>query len=70
MRNENLIKKLGLVIYIAIPLITVFIFRLFKLAQGEKLEEIVSGIMVGMLIDLFIAVISLITKIHKRRERL
>ena len=62
----DMIRKLGFVIYIVIPLVTAFIFRLFKLAQGEKHEEIVSGIMVGILIDLFIAIILLITKIHKR----
>ncbi len=33
-------------LYIAIPFIIALLFRLFRLAQGEKLEEIVSGILV------------------------
>lgn len=44
--------------YSAIPFITVLIFRLFKLAQGEKLEEIICGIFVGILIDFIVFIIS------------
>lgn len=60
------IRKWELVIYIVIPLISVFISRVFRLAQGEKLEEILSGIMVGILLDLFLAIIFLFIKKHRR----
>lgn len=43
-------------LYIAIPFIIVFIFRLTKAAQGERLEEIIGGIMVGVLIDFIVSV--------------
>lgn len=49
-----MLKKVCL--YIAIPLITVFIFRLIRAAQGERLEEIIGGIMVGVLIDLIVSI--------------
>lgn len=47
MRNKYL-KQL---IYIVIPIITVFVCRLLKVAQGEKNEEFVFGIMIGILFD-------------------
>ena len=53
MRNKFL-KQL---IYIVIPIITVFLCRLFKAAQGEKNEEIVFGIMVGILLDIIFFII-------------
>ena len=48
MRNKYL-KQL---IYIVIPIITVFVCRLLKVAQGEKNEELVFGIMMGILFDI------------------
>ena len=48
MRNKYL-KQL---IYIVIPIITVFVCRLLKVAQGEKNEEFVFGIMMGILFDI------------------
>ncbi len=48
MRNKYL-KQL---IYIVIPIITVFVCRLLKVAQGEKNEELVFGIMIGILFDI------------------
>ncbi|OUN30803.1 hypothetical protein B5G33_06425 [Blautia sp. An81] len=48
MRNKYL-KQL---IYIVIPIITVFVCRLLKVAQGEKNEEFVFGIMIGILFDI------------------
>ena len=48
MRNKYL-KQL---IYIVIPIITVFLCRLLKVAQGEKNEELVFGIMIGILFDI------------------
>ena len=48
MRNKYL-KQL---IYVLIPIITVFLCRLLKVAQGEKNEELVFGIMMGILFDI------------------
>lgn len=45
-------KALKLLIYIAIPIITVVLCRLLKVAQGEKNEEIVFGIMLGLFLDI------------------
>lgn len=45
-------KSLKLLIYIAIPIITVVLCRLLKVAQGEKNEEIVFGIMLGLFSDI------------------
>ena len=49
MRNKCL-KQL---IYVIIPIITV----LLKVAQGEKNEEIVFGIMLGILLDIIFFII-------------
>ena len=54
-------------LYIAIPFVIALLFRLFRLAQGEKLEEIVSGIFVGILIDFILSIIFLLAE--KRRNR-
>ena len=40
-----------------IPIITVFLCRLLKIAQGEKNEEIVFGIMLGILLDIIFFII-------------
>lgn len=53
MRNRYL-KQL---IYVVIPIITVFFCRLLKVAQGEKNEEIVFGIMLGILLDIIFFII-------------
>ncbi len=44
-------------IYIIIPIITVLLCRLLRVAQGEKNEEIVFGIMVGILIDIIFIIV-------------
>ena len=44
-------------LYIVIPIITVFLCRLLKVAQGEKNEEIVFGIMLGILLDIIFFII-------------
>lgn len=53
-------KKYFNVIYILIPFLSVLICRLLKLAQGEKNEEIVFGIMAGIILDLILSIIILI----------
>lgn len=58
---------LKICLYLVIPFITVLIFRSFKLAQGEKLEEIICGIFVGILIDFIVSIISsVVERIRKR----
>ena len=61
MRNKYL-KQL---IYVVIPIITVFLCRLLKVAQGEKNEEIVFGIMLGILLDIIFFIIQ---KIRNRQD--
>lgn len=56
MRNKYL-KQL---IYVLIPIITVFLCRLLKVAQGEKNEEIVFGIMLGILLDIVFFIIQIL----------
>lgn len=56
MRNKYL-KQL---IYILIPIIAVFLCRLLKVAQGEKNEEIVFGIMLGILLDIVFFIIQIL----------
>lgn len=53
-------KKYFNVIYILIPFLSVLICRLLKLAQGEKNEEIVFGLMLGIILDLILSIIILI----------
>lgn len=52
--KNNCLKAL---IYIIIPIITVLLCRLLRVAQGEKNEEIVFGIMVGILIDIIFIIV-------------
>lgn len=52
----NLLKYL---MFILIPVLSVSICVLFRLAQGEKTEEIAFGIMVGILLDIIYSFILL-----------
>ena len=45
-------KIIKYLMFVIIPSLSVFICRVFKVAQGEKVEEIVFGIMVGIVLDL------------------
>lgn len=51
---KNHIKYL---VYIVIPIITVFLCRILKVAQGEKNEEIIFGIMLGIFLDIIFYII-------------
>ncbi|MCO8193742.1 hypothetical protein [Anaerofustis sp. NSJ-163] len=53
-------KKYFNIIYILIPFLSVLICRILKLAQGEKNEEIVFGIMAGIILNLILSFIMLI----------
>ena len=58
------------VIYLIIPIISVCLCRLFQFAQGEKNEETVLGIMVGVALDLIICVVRLVfVKMKSKSDR-
>lgn len=55
-------KIIKYLMFVIIPSLSVFICLVFKVAQGEKIEEIVGGIMIGLVLDLIYLIIPLITK--------
>ena len=55
-------KIIKYLMFVIIPLLSVFTCLVFKVAQGEKVEEIVGGIMIGLVLDLIYLIIILITK--------
>lgn len=56
------IKIIKYLMFVIIPLLSVFICLVFKVAQGEKVEEIVGGIMIGLVLDLIYLIILLLRK--------
>ena len=50
-------KYLKYLFYIVIPIIAVFLCRILKIAQGEKNEEIVFGIMLGIFLYIIFYII-------------
>ena len=48
--------------FIIIPFLSVLVFRIFRLAQGEVNEEVVAGVMVGIVLDLIYSIILLISE--------
>lgn len=64
-------KIIKYLMFVIIPLLSVFICLVFKVAQGEKVEEIAGGIIIGLVLDLIYLIILLITKrkaSHKRSK--
>ena len=55
-------KIIKYLMFVIIPSLSLFICLVFKVAQGEKIEEIVGGIMIGLVLDLIYLIIPLITK--------
>ena len=55
-------KIIKYLMFVIIPLLSVFTCLVFKVAQGEKVEEIVGGIMIGLVLDLIYLIFLLITK--------
>ena len=53
----NILKYL---MFLIIPFLSVFICVVFRLAQGEKNEEIAFGVMVGVVLDLIYSIILLL----------
>ena len=66
--RENMIKTLKYLMFIIIPSFSIFLCIAFKIAQGEKNEEIVFGIMLGILLDFIYSIILLIAN-KKSSER-
>ena len=58
-------KYLKYLFYIVIPIIAVFLCRILKIAQGEKNEEIVFGIMLGIFLDIIFYIID---KLKSRKQ--
>ena len=56
---KKILKVLVYILFIIIPMVSVFLCRAFRIAQGEKNEEIVIGIMIGILIDIIYSFILL-----------
>lgn len=64
-------KIIKYLMFVIIPLLSVLICLVFKVAQGEKVEEIAGGIIIGLVLDLIYLIILLITKrkaSHKRSK--
>ena len=55
-------KVIRYLMFLIIPLVSVLICILFRLAQGEKTEEVVFGIMLGVVLDLIYLIALLIIK--------
>lgn len=58
-------KYLKYLFYIVIPIIAVFLCRILKVAQGEKNEEIIFGIMLGIFLDIIFYIID---KLKTRKQ--
>ena len=50
-------KYLKYLFYIVIPIIAVFLCRILKVAQGEKNEEVIFDIMLGIFLDIIFYII-------------
>lgn len=51
------IRKFKVLFYIMIPIIMVLACRLLEAAQGERNEEIVFGIIIGIFMDVVFAIV-------------
>ena len=58
--KKNIINILKYLLFIIIPILSVFLCIAFKIAQGERNEEIVFGIMLGIVLDFVYSIILLI----------
>ena len=55
-------KIIKYLMFVIIPLLSVYICLVFKVAQGEKVEEIAGGIIIGLVLDLIYLIILLLRK--------
>ena len=72
--SEKVKKIFKYSLFIIIPLLCVFLSVLFKIAQGEKNEEIVAGVMLGIALDLiysiYLLVINKNSKTNRKRNKI
>ena len=57
--KKNILNILKCLSFIIIPVLSVFLCMLFRIAQGEKNEEIVFGIMLGIVLDFIYSIVLL-----------
>ena len=58
--KQNMINILKYLMFIIIPFISVLLCIAFKIAQGEINEEIIFGVMLGIVLDFIYSIILLI----------
>ena len=58
--RKNIINILKYLMFVIIPILSVFLCMAFKISQGEMNEEIVFGIMLGIVLDFIYSIILLI----------
>ncbi len=60
-------KFIKYLMFVIIPLFSVFICLCFRIAQGEKIEEVVFGLILGVVLDIIYLLILLIIR-RKNRD--
>lgn len=65
--KQNVKSILKYLLFFIIPILSVFMCIVFRIAQGEKTEEIIFGVMLGIVLDFvyFIALL-LIKRKHNK----
>lgn len=58
--KKRMINILKYLLFIIIPFLSVILCVVFKIAQGEKTEEIVFGVMLGILMDFIYSIFLLV----------
>jgi len=53
----KIINSLKYLLFIIVPIFSVILCMAFKIAQGEKTEEIVFGVMLGIVLDFIYAIL-------------
>ena len=59
--KKNIINILKYLLFVVIPVFSVLLCMVFRIAQGERTEEIVFGIMLGIVLDFIYSIVLLIT---------
>lgn len=58
--KSTIINIMKYLMFIIIPFLSVILCMTFRIAQGEKTEEIVFGIMVGIVLNLIYSIVFLL----------
>ena len=67
--KSEVIRFLKYAMLIIIPALSVAVCVLFRVAQGEKTEEILFGVLVGFAVDIVYLVILILTDIITTRRK-